>query len=63
MRYLFGWRASSTMAAGWGGLKSQLSRKEPRQHDHRHSDARMTLVRFLAMLTRSRPDRCENSTA
>lgn len=34
-------------------------KKERRVEGH----ARMTLVLFLAMLMRSRPDRCENSTA
>lgn len=39
-------------------LESAESRQEIE-----YSDGRITLVRFLAMLMRSRPDRWENSTA
>ena len=68
MRYLFGWRASSTMAVARGEEARQYERDEAgieseRERERERGDARMTLVRFLAMLTRSRPERCENSTA
>lgn len=55
MRYLFGCRASSTIAIH----ERTVNQREVAQSEY----SRMMFVRFLAMFTRSRPDLTENSTA